>query len=253
MGSRGLRFHRRTFPRQPQTNAYAGLVAFTNIDTHQVNFGGKFIYRPTGMDTETNGDFIRPPYNGTGRTDYSIGYFSAGSWANYTRHYPAGSYHIYARLASGGAATTCSLCQVIGGWGTTSQTTNQLGIFNVPLTAWESYNYIPLLDSASNLVTVTFSGSTNTLRLARPGAATSDCNANFLMLVPIFGINAADDDTNFNVLFPTQSGFNYQVQFKNNLGDPAWTPLPDILGDNTQKTFSVPASAQSKFYRVLIH
>src|SRR5208282_6935846 len=30
----------------PQTNAYAGLVAYTNVDTHQVNFNGTFLYRP---------------------------------------------------------------------------------------------------------------------------------------------------------------------------------------------------------------
>jgi hyaluronate lyase len=237
----------------PQTNAYAGLVAYTNVDTHQVNFGGKFLYRPTGMDTEVNGDMVRAAYNGTGYTDYSVGYFSAGSWANYTRHYPAGSYHVYARLATGGAATTCTLCQVISGWGTTAQTTNQLGTFAVPLTAWETYDYVPLLDASGNLVTVVFNGSTNTLRLGRPGSATADCNANFLMLVPVFSVSSTFDGTNFNVSFPTQLGFNFQVQYKNNLSDPAWIPLTDLPGDNTVKTVAQPPANTSRFYRILEH
>jgi len=238
----------------PQTNAYLALSASVNVDTYQVNFGGKDLYRPNGMDTEINGDVIRPQYNGTGDSDYSIGYFSAGSWANYTRHYPAGSYNIYARLASGGTATTCTLSRVISGWGTTTQTTNLLGAFNVPFTAWESYNYIPLEDNFGNLVAVTFNGSTNTLQLGRPASASSDCNANFLMLVPVFALNSSLNGTNLVMSFPTQQGFNYQVQYKNNLTDPAWTPVGSNLpGNNLTMSATNPAVSQTRFYRVQIH
>lgn len=238
----------------PQTNAYAGLSVVTNIDTRQVNFGGTDLYRPNGMDTEINGDVIRPPYNGTGRSDYSIGYFSAGAWANYTRHYPAGSYNVYARLASGGTATTCTLSRVAGGWGTTNQTTTLLGTFNAPFTAWESYGYIPLEDNFGNLVTVTFSGSTNTLQFGRPSSASSDCNANFLMLVPVFALNSGLEGTNLVMSFPTQQGFNYQVQYKNNLTDPVWAPVGNNLpGNNLMMSATNPASSQTRFYRVQIH
>jgi hypothetical protein len=160
-------------------------------------------------------DVPRPQYEGSGYRDYSIGYFSAGSWANYTRHYPMGNYNVYARLASGGSATACTLSRVTGGWGTTTQTTSLLGTFSVPLTAWEGYDYIPLEDSFGNLVTVSFNGSTNTLQLARPSSANSDCNANFLMLVPIFAVNASLKENNMILSFPTQSGFNYQAEYKN--------------------------------------
>jgi hyaluronate lyase len=234
----------------PQTNAYAGLSAITNVDTHQVNFAGTDLYRPNGMDTEVNGDAVRSQYQGTGYSDYSIGYFSPGAWANYTRHYPAGSYNIYARLAAGGSATTCTLSQVTGGWGTTTQTTNLLGTFSITKTAWESYNYIPLKDSAGNLVTVSLNGSTNTLRLGRPSTATQDCNANFLMLVPVFAINATQTGTNIVISFPTQSGFNYQVQYKNDLMDAVWSPLGGVAGDNTVKSINEPATGHTRFYRV---
>jgi hyaluronate lyase len=237
----------------PQTNAYAGLVSITNVDTHQVNFAGKDLYRPNGMDTEVNGDLASPPFIGTGKTDYSIGYFSAGAWANYTRHFPAGSYNIYVRLAAGGGATTCTLSKVTGGWGTTSQTTNLLGIFSIQNTGWETYNYIPLRDSSGNLVTVTFNGSTNTLRLVRPGTATADCNANFLMLVPIFATSVSSNGTNVSISFPTQAGFNYQVLYKNNLTDPNWLPLGSPMsGNNSPQIFNDPPGASTKFYRVQI-
>jgi hyaluronate lyase len=238
----------------PQTNAYAGLVSVTNVDTHQVNFAGQDIYRPNGVDTEVNGDVIRPQYNGTGYSDYSIGYFSPGSWANYTRHYPAGSYYVYARLASGGSATTCTLSEVTHGWGTTSQTTNLLGTFFMPLTAWETYDYIPLTDNFGNPVVVTFNGSTNTLQLGRPSSATSDCNANFLMLVPVFNLGFASRGTNLVISFPMQSGFNYQAEYKTNLTDPQWLPLGNnVAGNNLTGWVTNSTAVQTRFYRVQIH
>jgi hyaluronate lyase len=235
-----------------QTNAYAGLVAMTNIDSDQVSFGGTFLYRPNGMDTERNGDAIRPQYQQTGYSDYSLGYFSPGAWANYTRRYPAGRYAVYGRLASGGAATPCALYRVTGGWGTTAQTTELLGTFSVPKTAWESYNYIPLVDGSGSLATVAFDGSTNTLRLARPGNAASDCNANFLMLVPEFAVAAAQSGGTLVLSFPTQSGFDYQVQYKDRLTDVDWTPLETVAGDNTVKSMNYSAVGECRFYRVQV-
>lgn len=237
----------------PQTNAYAGLISKTNIDTHQVNFGGQDVYRPNGMDTEVNGDVVRPQYNGTGRSDYSIGYFSSGSWANYTRHYPAGNYNVYARLAAGGGATACSLSMVTSGWGTVNQTTNLLGTFSVPNTAWESYNYIPLEDSSGNLVVVSFNGSTNTLQLGRPVSFTADCNANFLMLVPVFVINSTLASSNLVLSFPSQSGFNYQLEYKDGLTDVQWNPLGAVMaGNNSMLSVTNSAANQQRFYRVQI-
>ena len=236
----------------PQTNAYGGLGAMANVDTYQVNFGGVFLYRTNGMDTEVNGDASRSKYKGTTYSDYSIGYFSHGSWANYTRHYPAGSYYVYARLAAGGGATTCALYQVTSGWGSTIQGTNLLGTFSVANTAWETYNYVPLRNASGNLAVVTFSGPTNTLRLARPGLATSDCNANFLTLIPVFTLSATCTGSQINISFPTQSGFNYQLQYKSSLADTTWNPLATIAGDSTVKSISDSTGAGTCFYRVQI-
>jgi len=237
----------------PQTNAYSAQPATVNVDTHQVNFGGTDLYRPNGMDTEVNGDVLRPKYQGTGYSDYSIGYFSSGSWVNYTRHYPAGIYYIYARLAAGGGATVCTLAREVGGWGTTSPVTNLLGTFNVPNSGWESYNYIPLVNSAGQLAPVTFNGSTNTLQLIRPATASADCNANYLMLVPVFAVNAAPSGTNVALTFPAQRGFNFQVLYKTNLTDAVWSPLGNSLpGNDAMQSMNDPQGPGTRFYRVQI-
>ncbi len=125
----------------PQTNAYYGLSAETDVDTHQVNLIQRSLIftapnsmgapgQGNGMSTEINGDVPRNQYenpnisvySGASTNDYSMGYFSGGtnttsSWANYTRHYPAGSYNVYGRLAAGGGVPTeLLLSQITSGW-----------------------------------------------------------------------------------------------------------------------------------------
>ena len=245
----------------PQTNLYAGLSAGVDIDTHQVNFGGAYLYRPIGMDTEANGDVKRTQYLGAGNTnlDYTAGYFSGGAWMNYTRHYPAGSYNVYGRLADGATATTSivDLSQVTSGWGTTTQTTNFLGTFTVPATGWESYNFIPLRDGSGNLVTLTFNGSTNTLKVAMDAATGADCNVNFLMLVPassgLITLTATISGGNINISFPTQNGSSYQLLYKNDLTDPTWTPIGSpVSGNGSVQSLGDTLGLSKRFYRVQV-
>ncbi len=243
----------------PQTNGYAGLAVIVDADTHQVNFGGADLYRPNGMDTEVNGDVPRVQYLGVGNTnlDYTMGYFSAGAWANYTRHYPAGNYNVYARLAAGSTVPSSAvLAEVTSGWGTTTQTTNQLGTFNVDNNGWETYEFTPLRDNSGNLVTLSLNGSTNTLQLGVPIGAGSDVNANFLMLVPasssgVFAITVSGSNGSISISFPSQIGSNYQLLYKNNLTDATWTPVGSpVAGNGSVESISQSISGASRFYRV---
>jgi hypothetical protein len=244
----------------PQTNAYAGLQAITNgVDTYQVNFAGSDTYRPNGMDTAATGDILRPQYQDVNNplTDYTMGFFSDGAWANYTRNYPAGTYNIFGRFATATAAgTDALLAQVTGGWGTSLQTSNVLGSFTIPNTGgWETYAFVPLRDGSGNLVNVTFNGSTNTLTLIRPvdNPISGDVNVNYLMLVPVMTASAAQSGTNLVVTFPTLTGFNYQVQYKTNLTDPTWLSLGSpIVGNNGNKSVSDPDNKGTRFYRVQV-
>jgi hypothetical protein len=258
----------------PQTNAYNGLPAMTDVDTHQVNFNAAapYLYRTNtlavlgegnGMSTEINGDIQRSQYIGTGYTDYSMGYFSggantSGSWANYTRHYPAGTYNVYGRLASGGGATTPVLNQVTSGWGTMSQTTNMLGTFNVPNTGWETYTFVPLRDNSGNLVTLTFTGSTNTLQVENPVGTASDVNVNFFMLVPassgaLITITATVSSGTITISFPTQNGSNYQLLYKNSLTDLTWTPIGSpVPGNGAIESINQPVTGTARFYRIQV-
>lgn len=242
----------------PQTNAYAGLSDTIGIDSMQVNFGGSELYRPNGMDTEINGDIKRPQYldPNNPQSDYSIGYFSDGAWANYTRDYPAGTYNVYGRFAAGGGDTDATLSEVTTNWGTVNEVSNLLGTFSIPNSGgWENYQYVPLRDANGNLVNLTLNGSTNTLQLVRPtdNPASPDVNVNFMMLVPVFTTSASRSGTNVVVSFQTMSGFNYQVQYKTNLTDPAWNSLGSAIpGNNALQSVTNPATSITRFYRVQI-
>ena len=56
--------------------------------------------------------------------------------------------------------------------------------------------------------------------------------------------------TNILISFPTQPGVNYQMLYKNQVGDSNWTPIQTIAGDGTAKSVSYAASAPARFYAV---
>ncbi len=244
----------------PQTNAYAGFSSVANVDTLQINFAGTYTYRPNGADTEVNGDILRPQYQDPSnpQSDYTLGFFSDGAWANYTRHFPAGNYNVLLRVATQSAAgSDAALYQVTGGWGTPNQTTNFLGTFAVPNTGnWESYVYVPLRDSSGKLVTLNLNGSTNTLRLVRPldTPGSADVNVNFLMLAPVFGETLSTAGTNLTFSFPTVTNFHYQLQYKTNLTDKNWISIGSVIGGNnaTQSLSDSVIKVPSRFYRVQV-
>jgi len=234
-------------------DAYAGLSAVVDVDFHDANTGGNLLYRPNGTATDLTADQGRTQFAGT--NDYNIGFFGNNEWGNYPRQYPAGSYNVWGRCAAGGGDTTAFLSQVTSGWGTTTQVTNSLGTFNVANSGWASFTWVPLRDGNGNLVTVSFDGATNTLKLAR-GPTGPDVNVNFLMLVPAVGsvnLSIARSGNNANISFPTQSGFSYQVQYKTNLVDVNWLPLGSpVAGNGSVQTIPDPIGSQQRFYRLSI-
>jgi len=64
-------------------------------------------------------------------------------------------------------------------------------------------------------------------------------------------ISIRRDGTNITVTFATTPGVNYAVQFKNELGNPAWSNLfPAINATNSNLSVADSATAPARFYRV---
>lgn len=113
---------------------------------------------------------------------------------------------------------------------------------NNSLVAGVDYLEFPaaLSDGSGNLV-ITYTGS---------GTAEGDIDGFQIQPSPLT-VSAVSTGTNVAVSFNGYSGFYYQVQYKNNLTDPTWSPLGNpVLGNNSVLTVNDSAGQITRFYRV---
>jgi hypothetical protein len=247
----------------PQVDACANLPSTAGIDNFQSDHDANpFLYRNNSIglcpSTKVSGDGQRPQFAG-GKTDYNIGLFGGGSWCNYTRHYPAGTYEILGRFAEGASSSEIIVSRLTGGYGTTNQTSNVLGTFFIPYSGgWSAWEWAWLTDSHGSPVKAQFDGSQTTLKLAgSPVGGQPEVNVNFVMLVPetpnAVTLGAAINGASIAISVPTQAGFSYQVEYKTNLKDASWIPLGTALTGNGAVQFIDDAIGGSgSFYRVQI-
>lgn len=252
------------FVDNPQTNAYSGLAAVQSIDAYSVpgNFGTNHTpYRPSGLNQETARGNPQPPaLNNTGFTNFDLGNSAGGNWGNYTRHYPVGAYNIYLRAANGLASSSSggAVYWVTSGLGTTSQTTTQIGAFGAipPTGGWQNYTWVPLKNSQGQLAQVTNDGSVKTLRIVCGGGY----NADYFAMVstntafPTITLAPAVNNGNLILSFPTQAGFNYQLEYEDNLENNNWVPVGSAIpGNNATQSITNVIGDASRFYRTQIY
>lgn len=245
-------------------NSYLNVGSVAGIDNVQADLNANpFNYRLNAApnyapSTTTSGDSARDQLVNAGRTDYNIGFFGHNSWANYTRHYPAGTYNIIGRFAEGNNATEDTMSIVTSGYGTATQTTNYLGTFPIAAKGWGTWEWAPLTDAQGNPVKVTLDGTRTTLQLeGTPITGHDEANVNFFMLVavtPSPTLTATMSGANIHVSFPTQSGYSYQLQYKNSLSDPTWTSVgAPVSGNGSVQFINDPvATTGNRFYHVQV-
>jgi hypothetical protein len=230
-------------------------VAQVGIDLTTPNnaSGEQFVYRPNeSCGTQVAQDLLRAQFSAAGASDYNVGWWTAGTWLNYTRTFPTNTYNLYARLAYN-AAYSVTVSLVTGGWGTPDQATQVLGTFSGTGTGFQAWQWVPLLDAGAQPVAVAL-GGVSTLKMT----AGTSVNANFYMLVPattppanvVLAANLSE--TNVVLSFPTVSGFTYTILTKSNLSDATWMPLTSVSGDGSPKSVNDPATAARRFYRLSI-
>jgi hypothetical protein len=232
-----------------------GLPAVVDVDvTTTMTVGGqRFDYRiGESCGTATNQDLVRPQYLAAGVPDYYVGWWNANQWINYTRNFPTNTYYIYGRLAAAsGAALRVTNSLVTGGRGTPEQTTQTLGVFAGTGTGFQSWQWIPLTDTNNQPVKVRLAG-TNTLKMTAGGSI----NANFYLLTPAptlanpVSITPSIHGASIQLSFPTQTGFNYTVYYKNALTDANWLPLITVPGSGAVTNVTDAPGITSRFYRL---
>jgi hypothetical protein len=249
----------------PQIDKYNGLDAAPGIDEQEVTAGtpiSEDLYR-----VDTNGDLLITTQPGSDlpraqfgtNATWRINWFGFGDFANYTRHYPAGTYNVFARFTEGGGNSSATLWQVTNGVGTPTQSTKLLGMWTVPLVGWGAWTWEELTDTNGNPTTVTFDGSQTTLQLGSSLTADGQTiNVGFFMLVPAtpsgLTLTGSLSPGNISISFPTVTGKNYQVVYKNNLTDASWTTLgTPVAGNNAVQSvqYSTTGTPQ-RYYSVQI-
>ncbi len=237
----------------PAPSAYFTKEGVTNVDFHHTfGSGEKYYYRfdGTSLPNDVCPDFKLQTYIDAFETDYNVGWFQNGDWANYTRTYPAGKFLVYGRFSGGnGNGYTVYLDKVVSGFGTTSQVTQRLGRWGGADQGWNNYTWVPLTDEGLSAPVLLTLGGTNTLRMSTTGNA----NANYFMLVPISGINVTTTKVggNIAIAFPTQNGATYRLFYRTSLTSGTWTLLTTVLGDGSVKTVTDPIGAGSRYYQIV--
>jgi hypothetical protein len=243
-----------------QTNSYLGLIGSMEIDYHDnfdVGLNPNLLYRTSdAMGTDVTGDTKRLRCLGT--NDYNIGWFTGGEWVNFTRPFPAGNFHVYARCARGtGTNATPTLSRVTSGVGTMTQTLAPIGKFSVDSKGWGNFNYVLLTDNVGQPVTFSPDGNPLTLRLTSTGPETNtEANVNFFMLVPIanpVGLSCALVGNSVVLSFPTAVDIGYQVQYADDLANLSWKDLGVVVaGNGSTQSVADSTAAPHRLYRLRI-
>jgi len=252
-----------TAPLFTATNSYYdGGIDLTNASVFDVDYDGTYDgealggYRDLddGFQCEVNSDFVRYKFIVNGSTDYDLGYYNGGQWANYTRTFPSDSYNVYGRMAGGaGPFNDTTLALVTSGRGTTAQTTRPLGSFaDANAAGWQIWHWVPMRDTNGNLATVSL-GGVQALKLT----SGNNLNVNFLMFVPALSLTptmaVSKSGANIQLKFQTLLAHNYTVLYNTNLAGGAWQPLSaTISGDGTVKTVNDTVAGSRRFYRLQI-
>ena len=244
----------------PVAGSYYGTIGDLGVDFsgNGNNAAAPNLYRTNdhsgiGFAAETaRQKFITAEITDPGVYDYTVGYIRIGDWMNYTHHYPAGTYNIYARLAGGAGATVVALSNVISG--------TLLGNFQFNGTDWGAYHYVPLVDTNDNLLPFTFDGSQQTLSVS---LVSGGDNMNFFMLMPaVVGQPTLSNITPTNgTIFSTASAFSFSVASPTTINNSGIhlslngsdvSSLLSITGTSTSKNVSFAPLVPNTIYTAVI-
>lgn len=254
----------------PQVGAYANLHSTEGIDEGQSNpntLNNPFDYRPYDSvnltpSQEPSADAPRPQFAAAGLVDYKGEYVENGTWMDYTRHYPKGTYYVLGTFTSGNSVnTSATLSKVTSSATVGNQTTALLGTFVIPPSGWGSFSYDYLTGPSGSPVEVTFDGTATTLQFEGDPSTTDGltCNTGFFMLIPAVTapntvkLTASTGSGNIIVSFSTQLGYSYQLQRCSSLSSASWSNVGSaVTGTGSTGTASDSVGSGNSFYRVEI-
>jgi hypothetical protein len=158
----------------PAANSYFGTAGVLGVDLNTYAGSGALpggasqLVRADNNSAMQKADDIQLPQylaaNDANVYNVQIAYNNGGNWFNYTRNYPAGTYLVYLRYNNPTAGNVESLNLLTSGYGTSTQTTTNLGVF-IGANTGAGYAWAPLTDTFGNKVLVNLPAGQNTLQL----------------------------------------------------------------------------------------
>ena len=157
-------------------NCYFGKVGVEGVDEHALGIAPNHVYRPDdAIGTVASGDYSRKDHAVAGVLDYRIDPYVGGSWLNYTRDWPAGTYWALGRLSTDIGFNGQLTLSVVN----PDTSTTDLGTFTINSgLGWSAFQNVYLRDTNNNIVAITLGGK-QTLRVTSGG----NLLANFFTLV----------------------------------------------------------------------
>jgi hypothetical protein len=140
--------------------------------------------------------------------NYNVGWWSTNGWLNYSHNYPAGNYHVYARLAGNWGDTLQIQLDRIGG------TPSYQGTFTGTGRGFDAYDWVPLVNTNNGqLATVTLGG----VATLRTTTLTGNVNPNSYLFVPVIpSAPVLNHSYSAGVLTLTWSGAGFHLQAQTN-------------------------------------
>lgn len=195
------------------TNSYWGTAGTPGIDINY-NGGGSTLApaypnrTDNAVDFQVATDLQMPLFTAQSNSaiyNVNISYNNGGNWLNYTRNpYPSGPSVVFARISGGAGRGVEYLNILTSGYGTSTQTTNNLGQFVLANgTDWGAYQWIPLTDSLGNIAVINIPSGQQTLQLLSGGGE----NVIDFLIVPAGGVALPPVIANLNPPIATQNIF----------------------------------------------
>ena len=133
----------------------------------------------------------------------------------------------------------------------------QVGVFNMATNQWVGID-IPLSQFAATNPAIVLSAIQQVLWVDNipPGLQNADFyfdNVYFYNRPSASTLSGSMSGSAIHLSYPTQSGFNYTVLYKNNLTDVTWQTLSTSIGDGSVQTATDSTGQKSRFFRLSIN